>query len=734
MRKGFCFARILLFGLILSVAGILQAQAPQAPPPALERNFSFIHISDSHVSPAFEMPQEWDDLRSWTAIQTIKDLGEIKMPGGGMAPRPSFIIHTGDIAEFSFPGVTWSVVEKYFESVNMPIYFIAGNHDNTWVMDTGIFRRLHGGMNYSFEHQGFRFIGLCSASYQEPVESLGEEVLVFLKNELQKVSPQTPLFIFFHHPLQRNSFSSRYDVDRIIDALRGYNVVLMMDGHGHQAVRHNYDGIDGIEGGSPFSKGEKKTDGYNIVHIRNNELAAGYYQYKEGAIVKELIKKKIPESEPYPQVSILTPRENEEIRADTLKINVQLPPGEKSGLSVTCQINDSKESVALNITGNNAVGDIPLTGAFNGAHYLRITMKIAGGREFSRSTVFYLERTAGAGLGRSLWRYRMKGACKTAPLVANGVVYAGSNDGLLHALDLKSGKALWTFDAGAEILGGPASWNNLILFGAGNGNFYAVNTKGEPAWVFDAGAAVYSPPSVYENAVYFGNNRAKIFALDIATGKQIWVNSDARYSVESKPLVTADRVYFGAWDGYVYALDRTDGKQVWRQAGPKNKVDNRVITYYGPADDGPVMLDGHLFISDRGYVLGKYMPDGAWSNKIAEGCSAIGLSQDGRALYLRNTSNPLRKISSDGGLLWESTITFGRLPIAPVEKDGMVYACTNTGRLFAMKADTGQAVWEYQVTPGLYVMAGVAVHGGVAITAGQDGVLTAVAGPGAVAP
>ena len=41
----------------------------------------------------------------------------------------------------------------------------------------------------------------------------------------------------------------------------------------------------------------------------------------------------------------------------------------------------------------------------------------------------------------------------TPPILADGVLYVGSQDGLVHAIDVETGKVLWTFDAGAAIRG-----------------------------------------------------------------------------------------------------------------------------------------------------------------------------------------------------------------------------------------------------------------------------------------
>jgi len=57
---------------------------------------------------------------------------------------------------------------------------------------------------------------------------------------------------------------------------------------------------------------------------------------------------------------------------------------------------------------------------------------------------------------------------------AEGVVYIGSGNGVLYALESRTGKPLWKVKVGNSIISSPAiGWNGVIYFGAGN-KVYAV--------------------------------------------------------------------------------------------------------------------------------------------------------------------------------------------------------------------------------------------------------------------
>jgi polyvinyl alcohol dehydrogenase (cytochrome) len=70
--------------------------------------------------------------------------------------------------------------------------------------------------------------------------------------------------------------------------------------------------------------------------------------------------------------------------------------------------------------------------------------------------------------------------------VANGVMYAGALDGHMYAFNAETGQILWSYLAGASILGGPAIVNGVVDWGSGyarsggrgNNQFYAFALPG----------------------------------------------------------------------------------------------------------------------------------------------------------------------------------------------------------------------------------------------------------------
>ena len=60
---------------------------------------------------------------------------------------------------------------------------------------------------------------------------------------------------------------------------------------------------------------------------------------------------------------------------------------------------------------------------------------------------------------------------------ANGVVYVGSNDGNVYALNVTTGALLWSYQTGNVVFSSPAVANGVVYVGSDDGNVYAFGLK-----------------------------------------------------------------------------------------------------------------------------------------------------------------------------------------------------------------------------------------------------------------
>ena len=694
-----------LAGAFIFLCAISDARAEQTN---TIPDFTFIHASDVHAPRA----------DSKLTISRIPSIGEINLaPFSVKVEKPSFAIVTGDTTEFGGGSGWWEEYISYWKNIGMPVYHGIGNHDNTWHANIKPMRDIGRGPYYSFEEHGCHFVALMSATAQDPRPSFGEEQILWLKEDLAKMKPNTPVFVFFHHPLEGLEFASRYDWDRLLDVLREFNTVLILAGHTHNFEYYNIKGVSQMTGGSTFGP----NSGFAIVSVKDGVLRAAYWKTNEPAPTEKLFQKTIPTKVPFQKMEITSPGFRASVTG-AIPISAEVF-GVTEMKKATYTIDDEvKGDLTISSDAHNwtAAGSVETGNLLPGAHYLRVEFTNSK-RTFARSTEFFLDPPN----SRLAWRTYLAASSKVTPALAEGLVYVGANDGKLRAFEGSTGKELWSVETGAEILAEPLVANGNVYSANGLGVVAAFSKTGKKLWSFTAADAVYSGPVLSAGKIIFGSNDGKLYALDAATGTRAWNNSDAIYSIESKPFVWNEKIYFGAWDQFVRCVDARNGRLIWKQSG-EGSLRPGPKRYFSPGDAMPVVAEGKLMIADRAYKLTMLNANTGQSLGAKDAVAATGISENGKFVYLRKIDGKLAKIDSTGKQLWSVPAQLGAIPTAPLEKNGVVYVCSGKGTLSAVAASSGKILWQYQVSPQLFVMSSVSCDGTNAYVTAFDGTLTAL--------
>ena len=100
--------------------------------------------------------------------------------------------------------------------------------------------------------------------------------------------------------------------------------------------------------------------------------------------------------------------------------------------------------------------------------------------------------------------------------MAGGIVYVGSDNGKVYALDAATGHSRWTYATGSNVESGPAVAGGTVYVSSDDGNVYALDAAtGHPRWTYpDAGGP--SPPVVAGGTVYAGSD-GHVYALQAAS-------------------------------------------------------------------------------------------------------------------------------------------------------------------------------------------------------------------------
>ena len=196
--------------------------------------------------------------------------------------------------------------------------------------------------------------------------------------------------------------------------------------------------------------------------------------------------------------------------------------------------------------------------------------------------------------GKPLW-FSIINSSFSSPAVANGVVYVGSDDSNLYALDAVTGVKLWNYTTGWVVRTSPVVANGVVYFGSYDKNVYALNAStGAKLWSYATGDWVWSSPAVANGVVYVGSYDHNVYALDAFTGAKLWSYTTGN-AVYSSPAVANGVVYVGSLDGNLYALNAGSGARLWTyvtadRVWSSPTVVNGVV--YAGSDDGNVYAFG----------------------------------------------------------------------------------------------------------------------------------------------
>ncbi len=641
-------------------------------------NFTFIHASDVHAPMT---------ISQQVCAELAKVTGPIEVKPGITAEAPSFVVVSGDLTEFGGGNGVWDTYLSYWKDFTIPVYHTLGNHDGPWWCLRSKTYDLYGAQSWSFDKFGCHFVGLDNASSQDPRATISRDQLTWLKEDLKKLDKDTPLFVVMHHMLHDDYFGSPYAVHQLLDILRPYNLVTFLGGHGHNHKLLHKFGTDTTDAGAICGPAPRCPIGWSIVSVVDGTLRISFDEYQKDGVQQTYYEKPLPTKSSYPKIEILTPKEDSTTKTGSMFVKATISGNENQITKVSFSADrksfeedDRGEEPMVLSTEGDYVGQVHYEDWAPGAHNLRVRFIDDTGKKYYRSVGFNVEPEP----SRLIWRVVIDGSCRAAAAVTRDAVYVGGTDRKLHAFDKATGKEKWAFPTKGEVATTPVIADQTIYFGCADGKLYALDSKGREKWSFQAREGIYSSPVYANGVVMFGCNDSDFYGIDAKTGEQKWVLTDPTYTIESRPFVYNGVVYFGAWDTFVYAVDIATGQLKWKALGYGCSTKTAVVRYYSPADNGPVVAGGKVFIADRDSKLG--IMDAAIGTMLgnASGPVAVGLAEDAKSVYLRKP-NSVGKIDLEGKEIWSVEAQADSVPASPVEKDGIVYVVSRLGLVQALE-------------------------------------------------
>jgi eukaryotic-like serine/threonine-protein kinase len=330
---------------------------------------------------------------------------------------------------------------------------------------------------------------------------------------------------------------------------------------------------------------------------------------------------------------------------------------------------------------------------------------------------------------------------RSSPAVAYGMVYIGSRDYNLYAIDESTGAIRWKFKAGSYIDASPVIANNTVYFGSNDGNLYALNAAtGQKVWTFSTQYAIRSAPAISDGRLYFGGDDYCVRALDAATGKQIW-SYETGNCIQSSPVVANGIVYAGSWDENFYALDARNGKTrlqfpagnsisaapvvigttvyVGNSGSYLYAIDGNARNWWGESRLRPIWESLHIYnLLGKPPTLSGYL----WSLKV-NGKITSSPAVAGNKLYI-GVGNKLVAVDIQNKTqLWEFK-TGDIISSMPAAINGRVYIPSQDGHFYIVNGETGEQISDIPV--GSKLTSAPAVSGSTVFVSSADGKLFAI--------
>ena len=270
------------------------------------------------------------------------------------------------------------------------------------------------------------------------------------------------------------------------------------------------------------------------------------------------------------------------------------------------------------------------------------------GRDYAETRFSPLRQIDSSNVSRLglAWSYdtRSLRGLEATPLVSNGVLYATGDWSNVFALDARTGRELWRWDAKADRIRGYRACCDVVNRGV----------------------------ALYKDKVYVGVIDGRLVALDAATGALRWevqtTPVDEPYTITGAPRVVDGKVIIGNGGaelgvrGFVSAYDAGTGKLAWR--------------FYTVPGDPAKGFENEAMRKAVKTWTGEW-----WKNGGGGGTPWDAFAYDAEAKLLY--------VGTGNGSAWDRKLR------SPGGGDNLYLSS-----IVALHVQTGELAWYYQETPG----------------------------------
>ena len=314
-----------------------------------------------------------------------------------------------------------------------------------------------------------------------------------------------------------------------------------------------------------------------------------------------------------------------------------------------------------------------------------------------------------------VWKFKTNDSIKSSPAIYDGIVFIGSSDANVYAIDLQSGQQVWTYKTTDAIEATPCVVEGSVFVGSLDGFLYALNVKdGSLKWKYETegqilGAANWTRSPDGRIWALVGSYDNKLHCVDSTTGKVVWTYETDNY-INGSPAVSNQKAVFGGCDAIIHVVSLIDGSKV-------TQIDSGSYIAASAA-----FLDGEVYVGNYDNIFmradiatGKIVWEYKESDAPFFSSPAIGEN----VVVFGGRDERVHCVGRDDGKVIWTFQTRGEVDSSPVICGDKVIVGSEDGRLYMIRLSDGIGVWSYEI--GQPVTSSPAVARGMVVVGCDDG-------------
>ncbi len=279
--------------------------------------------------------------------------------------------------------------------------------------------------------------------------------------------------------------------------------------------------------------------------------------------------------------------------------------------------------------------------------------------------------------GKEKWSTKL-GPMKAPPAVRKDRIYVGDVDGKFYALELKTGKMLWKFEADDQITASPNFDGENILIPSHDSTLYCLDQEGKKVWDFRTDGPIFGSVPIANGLTFAAGCDSNMHAIDVKTGKKKF-SVDLKGQTGASAAVVGNTLYVGTMTNQVLAVDLVKEKIEWEFEAPKRKQG----FYASPAVTDDLVLIGSR--DSKVWAIERKTGKAAWDFQTERRVDSSPLVVGDR-VFVGSSDENFYILDLKTGKNLQTILVDSPVVCPPAAVDGYVIFGTEKGTLYCLGA------------------------------------------------